>query len=80
MVVEQHIFHYRVSQMFSLLLQLHGKLRVILEPLIGDVPLVGAVTMFFIRRPVSFPQDLYIFGIILVNILRNNQNVVLEVM
>uniref|UniRef100_A0A8K9Y6C1 Extended synaptotagmin-like protein 1a n=1 Tax=Oncorhynchus mykiss TaxID=8022 RepID=A0A8K9Y6C1_ONCMY len=31
--------------------QLHGMLRVILEPLIGDVPLVGAVTMFFIRRP-----------------------------
>lgn len=25
----------------------------ILEPLIGDVPLVGAITMFFIRRPVS---------------------------
>ncbi|XP_048839626.1 extended synaptotagmin-1 isoform X1 [Brienomyrus brachyistius] len=32
-------------------IQLHGKLRVILEPLIGDVPLVGAVTLFFIRRP-----------------------------
>ncbi|MBN3303440.1 ESYT1 protein, partial [Amia calva] len=32
-------------------IQLHGMLRVILEPLIGDVPLVGAVTMFFIRRP-----------------------------
>uniref|UniRef100_I3K2H1 Extended synaptotagmin 1 n=1 Tax=Oreochromis niloticus TaxID=8128 RepID=I3K2H1_ORENI len=31
--------------------QLHGMLRVILEPLIGNVPLVGAVTMFFIRRP-----------------------------
>uniref|UniRef100_H2THH2 Extended synaptotagmin 1 n=1 Tax=Takifugu rubripes TaxID=31033 RepID=H2THH2_TAKRU len=31
--------------------QLHGKLRVILEPLIGNIPLVGAVTMFFIRRP-----------------------------
>ncbi|KAM4563855.1 extended synaptotagmin-1 [Odontesthes bonariensis] len=31
--------------------QLHGKLRLILEPLIGDVPLVGAITMFFIRRP-----------------------------
>uniref|UniRef100_A0A8C4EV28 Extended synaptotagmin-like protein 1a n=1 Tax=Dicentrarchus labrax TaxID=13489 RepID=A0A8C4EV28_DICLA len=31
--------------------QLHGKLRVILEPLIGDIPLVGAITMFFIRRP-----------------------------
>ncbi|XP_029362410.1 extended synaptotagmin-1 [Echeneis naucrates] len=32
-------------------IQLHGKLRVILEPLIGDVPLVGAITLFFIRRP-----------------------------
>ncbi|KAK5863572.1 hypothetical protein PBY51_000595 [Eleginops maclovinus] len=31
--------------------QLHGKLRVILEPLIGDVPLVGAITIFFIRKP-----------------------------
>uniref|UniRef100_A0AAX7V7Y8 Extended synaptotagmin-like protein 1a n=1 Tax=Astatotilapia calliptera TaxID=8154 RepID=A0AAX7V7Y8_ASTCA len=31
--------------------QLHGMLRVILEPLIGNIPLVGAVTMFFIRRP-----------------------------
>lgn len=28
-------------------------MRVILEPLIGDVPIVGAVTMFFIRRPVG---------------------------
>lgn len=33
-------------------LQLHGVMRVILEPLIGDVPIVGAVTMFFIKRPV----------------------------
>uniref|UniRef100_A0A8D2J617 Extended synaptotagmin 1 n=1 Tax=Varanus komodoensis TaxID=61221 RepID=A0A8D2J617_VARKO len=32
-------------------MQLHGMLRVILEPLIGDVPIVGALTMFFIRRP-----------------------------
>ncbi|XP_077582272.1 extended synaptotagmin-1 [Stigmatopora nigra] len=32
-------------------IQLNGMLRVILEPLIGDIPLVGAVTMFFIRRP-----------------------------
>lgn len=31
--------------------QLHGMLRVILEPLIGNVPIVGAVTLFFIRRP-----------------------------
>uniref|UniRef100_A0A667YN89 Extended synaptotagmin-like protein 3 n=1 Tax=Myripristis murdjan TaxID=586833 RepID=A0A667YN89_9TELE len=31
--------------------QLHGNLRVILEPLIGQAPLVGGVTFFFIRRP-----------------------------
>lgn len=38
---------------FDLLLsQLHGVLRVILEPLMGDLPIVGAVSMFFIRRPV----------------------------
>lgn len=35
-----------------LLPQLHGVLRVILEPLMGDLPIVGAVSMFFIRRPV----------------------------
>ncbi|XP_027764171.1 extended synaptotagmin-1 [Empidonax traillii] len=33
-------------------MQLHGMLRIILEPLLGDVPIVGALTMFFIRRPV----------------------------
>ncbi|XP_041438434.1 extended synaptotagmin-1 isoform X1 [Xenopus laevis] len=33
-------------------MQLHGMLRVILEPLIGDVPIIGAITLFFIRRPV----------------------------
>lgn len=38
---------------YSCLFQLHGMMRVILEPLIGDVPIVGAVTMFFIRRPVG---------------------------
>ncbi|XP_073810800.1 extended synaptotagmin-1 isoform X5 [Danio rerio] len=32
-------------------IQLHGMMRVILEPLISDVPIVGAVTMFFIQRP-----------------------------
>ncbi|XP_056418289.1 extended synaptotagmin-1 [Hyla sarda] len=31
--------------------QLHGMVRVILEPLIGDVPIIGAITLFFIRRP-----------------------------
>ncbi|TRZ05129.1 hypothetical protein HGM15179_021978, partial [Zosterops borbonicus] len=34
-------------------MQLHGMLRVILEPLLGDVPIVGALSLFFIRRPVS---------------------------
>lgn len=33
--------------------QIEGMMRVILEPLIGDAPLVGGVTFFFIRRPVS---------------------------
>ncbi|KAK2850419.1 hypothetical protein Q7C36_009202 [Tachysurus vachellii] len=32
-------------------LQLQGVLRVILSPLIGQSPLVGGITMFFIRRP-----------------------------
>ncbi|XP_019724899.1 extended synaptotagmin-3 [Hippocampus comes] len=32
-------------------LKLRGMIRVILEPLIGQVPLVGGVTFFFIRRP-----------------------------
>lgn len=42
-------------------------LRVILEPLIGQAPLVGGVTLFFIRRPVSvqtfsvFIQYLFLF-------------------
>ncbi|XP_014117818.1 PREDICTED: extended synaptotagmin-1 [Pseudopodoces humilis] len=31
--------------------KLHGMLRIILEPLLGDVPIVGALSMFFIRRP-----------------------------
>ncbi|XP_072511099.1 extended synaptotagmin-1 [Notamacropus eugenii] len=32
-------------------MQLHGILRVILEPLMGDLPIIGAISMFFIRRP-----------------------------
>uniref|UniRef100_A0A8C3RV26 Synaptotagmin SMP domain-containing protein n=1 Tax=Chelydra serpentina TaxID=8475 RepID=A0A8C3RV26_CHESE len=32
-------------------IQLHGTLRVILEPLITDVPFFGAITMFFIQKP-----------------------------
>ena len=33
--------------------QLQGTLRVILEPLLVDKPFVGAVTMFFLQKPVS---------------------------
>ncbi|XP_013870678.1 extended synaptotagmin-3 [Austrofundulus limnaeus] len=32
-------------------LKFQGMLRVILEPLIGQAPLVGGITLFFIRRP-----------------------------
>uniref|UniRef100_A0A3Q4HJ37 Extended synaptotagmin-like protein 3 n=1 Tax=Neolamprologus brichardi TaxID=32507 RepID=A0A3Q4HJ37_NEOBR len=32
-------------------LKLQGMMRVVLEPLIGQAPLVGGVTFFFIRRP-----------------------------
>ncbi|XP_072432297.1 extended synaptotagmin-2-A isoform X2 [Chiloscyllium punctatum] len=32
-------------------IQLNGIIRVILEPLIGDMPLVGALSLFFLRRP-----------------------------
>uniref|UniRef100_A0A8C7E522 SMP-LTD domain-containing protein n=1 Tax=Naja naja TaxID=35670 RepID=A0A8C7E522_NAJNA len=32
-------------------LQLYGTLRVILEPLLTDIPFFGAVTMFFLQKP-----------------------------
>lgn len=32
-------------------IQLHGVLRVVMEPLLGDMPLIGAVSVFFIKRP-----------------------------
>ncbi|XP_067398797.1 extended synaptotagmin-2 isoform X2 [Emydura macquarii macquarii] len=32
-------------------IQLHGTMRVILEPLIGDMPLIGALSIFFLRKP-----------------------------
>ncbi|XP_028933277.1 extended synaptotagmin-2 isoform X1 [Ornithorhynchus anatinus] len=32
-------------------MQIHGTMRVILEPLIGDMPLVGALSIFFLRKP-----------------------------
>lgn len=36
-----------------LLFQLHGTMRVVLEPLLGDMPLVGALSVFFLKKPVS---------------------------
>lgn len=37
----------------SVPVQLQGTLRVILEPLLVDKPFVGAVTMFFLQKPVG---------------------------
>lgn len=34
-------------------IQLQGTLRIILEPLLVDKPFVGAVTLFFLQKPVS---------------------------
>ncbi|XP_049605846.1 extended synaptotagmin-2-A isoform X7 [Syngnathus scovelli] len=32
-------------------IQIHGVLRVLMEPLLGDVPLVGALSLFFLKKP-----------------------------
>uniref|UniRef100_A0A8C7YXD4 Extended synaptotagmin-like protein 2a n=1 Tax=Oryzias sinensis TaxID=183150 RepID=A0A8C7YXD4_9TELE len=32
-------------------IQLHGSLRVVMEPLLGDMPLIGALTVFFLQKP-----------------------------
>uniref|UniRef100_A0A8C5PII3 Extended synaptotagmin 2 n=1 Tax=Leptobrachium leishanense TaxID=445787 RepID=A0A8C5PII3_9ANUR len=32
-------------------IQLHGTMRVILEPLIGDLPIIGALSLFFLKKP-----------------------------
>ncbi|XP_030629372.1 extended synaptotagmin-2 [Chanos chanos] len=32
-------------------IQLHGVLRVVMEPLLGDMPLVGALSVFFLKKP-----------------------------
>ena len=34
-------------------IQFVGDIRIILSPLINTIPLVGAVTYFFLRKPVS---------------------------
>lgn len=42
---------------------MHGVLRVVMEPLLGDMPLVGALSMFFLKKPVS----LHLYNMTLVN-------------
>ncbi len=50
-------------------IQFVGDIRIILSPLINTIPLVGAVTYFFLRNPVStrgkkidlFANDLLMF-------------------
>ncbi|XP_060728377.1 extended synaptotagmin-2 [Tachysurus vachellii] len=32
-------------------IQLHGMLRVIMEPLLGDMPLIGELSVFFLKKP-----------------------------
>ncbi|XP_035270936.1 extended synaptotagmin-2-A isoform X1 [Anguilla anguilla] len=32
-------------------IQLHGILRVVMDPLLGDMPLVGALSVFFLKKP-----------------------------
>ncbi|XP_061778224.1 extended synaptotagmin-2 isoform X6 [Nerophis ophidion] len=32
-------------------IQIHGVLRVLMEPLLGDAPLVGALSLFFLKKP-----------------------------
>ncbi|KAG7269251.1 hypothetical protein CRUP_024174 [Coryphaenoides rupestris] len=32
-------------------IQLQGVLRVVMDPLLGDMPLIGAVTVFFLKKP-----------------------------
>lgn len=39
--------------LFCSSVQLHGTLRVVMEPLLGDMPLIGALTVFFLQKPVS---------------------------
>ncbi|KAJ8336606.1 hypothetical protein SKAU_G00378260 [Synaphobranchus kaupii] len=32
-------------------IQLHGVMRVIMDPLLGDMPLIGAISVFFLKKP-----------------------------
>ncbi|XP_051902070.1 extended synaptotagmin-2-A-like isoform X2 [Hippocampus zosterae] len=32
-------------------IRLHGVMRVVMEPLLGDIPLIGALSVFFLKKP-----------------------------
>ncbi|KAI3374205.1 hypothetical protein L3Q82_006064 [Scortum barcoo] len=34
-------------------IQLHGTMRVVMDPLLGDMPLIGALSVFFLKKPLS---------------------------
>jgi len=42
-------------------IQFVGNLRIILSPLINTIPLVGAVTYFFLRKPVKINKPFLIY-------------------
>ncbi|MGH0133618.1 UNVERIFIED_CONTAM: hypothetical protein FKN15_028478 [Acipenser sinensis] len=43
--------HFPDVERVEWLNKLNGTMRVILEPLIGDMPIIGAVSLFFLRKP-----------------------------
>lgn len=51
------IWHMRrmwlIGSVFLFSVQLHGTMRVVMEPLLGDMPLIGALSVFFLKKPVS---------------------------
>lgn len=50
---EHHRIIAECLRCFVFCVQLHGTLRVVMEPLLGDMPLVGALSVFFLKKPVS---------------------------
>ncbi|CDQ56597.1 unnamed protein product [Oncorhynchus mykiss] len=45
-----HLSTFRFSK-FNMGDKLHGVLRVVMEPLLGDMPLIGALSLFFLKKP-----------------------------
>ncbi|XP_034031456.1 extended synaptotagmin-2-A [Thalassophryne amazonica] len=44
--------HFPDVERVEWLNKIHGVLRVVMEPLLGDMPLVGAVSLFFLKKPI----------------------------